>query len=273
MRPMPTLELEVGSAILRFGPAGQPLTTSAVNVEERSVRRRSGLRAVAADPSAAAGGAVQYWMWNGVAEAERVAELSRRAIRFELTSMADRPLGDERPKTSGHLHVRPALGRPIYPEVCQVLAGTAGFLVQDLGPGPSASYAALVVVGPGEWVILPPGLHHGTVNLAGDPLVFADVIARRATAGYAGLAAAHGFAHYILADGSTIPNPAYRDVPSLERITALEWSGLGSGAIYDTFVGDSEAFPWLQEPEMFATAFPDLAERIRPVLGRMGEPL
>ena len=103
-------------------------------------------------------------------------------------------------------------------------------------------------------------------------MVFADVIDRRATAGYADLAAARGFAHYVLADGTTIPNPAYLDVPSLERITAREWSGLGSGAIYDTFVGDSGAFPWLQEPEMFASAFPDLAERIGPVLERMGEP-
>ncbi len=270
---MRTTELRVGAARLHFGPGGRPLRTPEISVEERRVRRRSDLRPVAADPAKAVGGAVQYWMWNGVAEAARQAELSGRRVRFEITVMADRPLGSERPKTSGHIHARPSPGRPIYPELCQVLTGTAGFLVQDLGPGPSATYAVLIVAGAGEWVALPPGLHHGTVNLAGDPLVFANVIDRGATAEYRGLSAAGGFAHFILDDGWTSSNPIYRDVPELERLTAREWSGPGSGPIYDRFASDPFAFPWLQEPEAFAGAFPELAERIRPVLERIGEPL
>jgi oxalate decarboxylase/phosphoglucose isomerase-like protein (cupin superfamily) len=270
---MHTADVWVGATRLRLGDAGRPLSTPGLIVEERRVRRRSDLRAVADDPAAATGRTVQYWMWNGVAEVGRAAELAQRPVRFELTFLADRPLGQERPKTSGHVHVRPAPGRPIYPELCQVLVGRAGFLVQDLGSGPSASYAVLVVAGPGDTVVLPPGLHHGTINLAEEPLVFADVIDRRAAAEYGSLGGAHGFAYRFLNDGTASVNPAYVDLPALERVSARDWSGPGLPSIYDAFAADPAAFPWLREPEAFAEAFPELAKRIEPVLNRISEPL
>lgn len=257
--------------MVSLGRDRRPRARPGLVIEERRTRRRSDLRPVALDPDAARGSAVQYWMWNGVAAAADEERLRRRDIRYELTIMAERPLGAERPKTSGHRHVRPAPGRPIFPEVCQVLAGTAAFVLQDLGPGPSSTYAALVVVEAGEWIALPPGLYHETVSLGGDPLIFADVIDRRAAAEYEALASARGFAHLVLSDGSTAPNPAYTKLPPLERWTASTWSPGLAGSLYEQYRDHPDAFGWLSEPEVFAARFPALAERLKPVLARAGE--
>ena len=263
----------VGDASLLLDHERRPHPGPGLRIEELRARRRADLRPVALDPDDVRGGAVQYWMWNGVAAARDDARMSGRDARYELTIMADRPLGRERPKTSGHRHVRPAPGRPIFPEVCQVLAGTAAFLLQDLEAGPAATYAALVVVEPGEWIVLPPGLHHGTISLRGEPVIFADVIDRRAAAEYASLASARGFAHLVLTDGSTVPNPAYVHVPPLEHWTASTWSSSLAGSLYERYRDDPAEFRWLSEPEEFARRFPEFARWLRPILARSGEPL
>ncbi len=64
--------------------------------------------------------------------------------------------------------------------------------IQDLadGPdGPQSRRAWLVRAGPGDWVVLPPDLAHVTIDLGAGPLVFSDVIDRRARGIYAGVAA------------------------------------------------------------------------------------
>ncbi len=103
----------------------------------------------------------------------------------------------------------PPLG---YPEIVEVLHGEAGFLIQDLTTGPSgpvSGHAWLVRARPGDWVILPPELAHVTIDLGAGPLVFSDVIDRRATGIYAGVADARGFAWYVGADGRLRANPRY----------------------------------------------------------------
>ena len=150
----------------------RPAVGDGVQVEERRARRLGELASVSATSISPASRRLQYWMLNGVALSHDVARIDPR-LRFELTYMADRPIGWERPKSAGHVHGRLAAGTLGFAEVCEVLEGIAGFLIQDLLPGPSASFAALITVAPGERIILPPFLHHLTVNVAGD-LVYAN---------------------------------------------------------------------------------------------------
>lgn len=230
-------------------------------VEESGVRRLRELRDVAADRAAATGDRVQYWMYNGVARRADLPGVAGRPVRYELTALADRPIGRERPKSAGHVHS--GIG---FPEICEVLAGTAGFLVQDLRPGPGATYAALVTVEPGEWIVLPPFLHHATISLDGAPLVFGNLIARRSTADYAGVAAARGFAWLVDTDGIARPNPTYREVPPLERIDAVDWSGPSGDPLYRAFASDPASFDWLSGPDEFPTRAPALSDRLSRVL-------
>jgi glucose-6-phosphate isomerase len=254
-----------------FALAGLPLRIDdhglildgSIAVEETAVRRLSELAPVAEDPTVATGDRIQYWMYNGVAATADLPRLGPLPMRYELTVLADRPIGRERPKSLGHVHVGG------YPEVCEVLAGTAGFLVQDLLPGPRATFAALVTVRPGERIILPPILHHGTISLAGDPLVFSDVIHRRSSGEYATIAAARGLAWFIDISGTAFPNPHYAGVPPLQRMDAIDWSGTSESPLYSAFVDDPSAFNWLGDPDRYRARFPALADRMEPVLAAL----
>jgi hypothetical protein len=116
-------------------------------------------------------------------------------------------------------------------------------------------------------VVLPPDLAHVTIDLGAGPLVFSDVIDRRARGIYAGVAQARGFGWYVAADGALRPNPRYSVPPRIEEIAAAEWSGPAPGPLYEAFRDDPEALTWLSEPSRFAIVAAPLADRIRNAIG------
>jgi glucose-6-phosphate isomerase, archaeal len=244
--------------------AGRMVPGADVLVEEDLVRRLADMRDVLADGAGHQGRSIAYRMLNGVrrAEDDHLADLP---LRYELTAMTGRPIGWEAAKTLGHVHVRPQGSSIGYPEVVEVVHGEAGFLVQDLvaSPhGPLSRRAWLVRARAGDRVVLPPDLAHVTIDLGAGPLVFSDVIDRAARGIYAGVAAARGFGWYVGADGQLCANPRYAQAPLLEEVSAVEWSGPATAALYSTFRDEPSRFSWLSEPERFGEAAPDLAARI-----------
>lgn len=244
---------------------GRPVLSPDLLVEERRTRRRRELAGVAEyTPGLDADGEIAYWMLNGVLH-PRDADLTRHALRYELTILSANPLGREAPKTMGHRHVRPEGASVGYPEIMEIVHGEAGVLFQDLafdGADQTATFAVLVQGGVGDWIVLPPDLHHVTINLGPGPLVFSDVIDRRATAIYQDVKRARGFAWYLGADGSLRANPAYRRHPELRRIDAPRWSGASEGILYERFTADPGSFDWLSSPESFHSRHPGLWARV-----------
>jgi glucose-6-phosphate isomerase len=257
--------------------AGLPLALSegrlrpgaGVVVEEDLVRRLAEMRDVVADGVGRRGRRVEYRMLNGVRHHDD-AHLVSLPLRYELTAMMGRAMGWEAAKTLGHVHVRPAGLSTGYAEVVEVLHGEAGFLIADLadGPdGPRSRRAWLVRARPGDWVVLPPDLAHVTIDLGAGPLVFSDVIDRRARGLYAGVAAARGFGWYVAADGGLRPNPHYAKSPRIEEVSAADWSGPAPAPLYRYFRDDPQRLDWLSEPERFGQVATSLAARIADALG------
>ncbi len=243
-----------------------------VLVEEDKVRLLGDLAGVAAAPVGRAGRRREYRMLNGVRRAED-AHLDGRALRYELTGMVGRPMGPEAAKTAGHVHVRPSGGRLGYAEIVEVLHGVAGFLIADLAlddGGPRSRRAWLVRAEPGDWVVLPPELAHATIDLGAGPLVFSDVIDRRAAGIYADVRQARGLAWYVAADGLLRPNERYASTPALEECSAREWSGAAPGPLYEAFRADPDDFAWLSDPDAFAAMRPALATRLSGLLDTAG---
>lgn len=257
--------------------AGLPLTLrggrlhlgSGVLAEEDLVRRKAQMREVLAAGVGRQGRRVEYQMLNGVRRAQD-EHLEGLPLRYELTSMPGSPLGWEAAKTLGHVHVSPPGGSVGYPEIVEVVHGEAGFLIQDLAmtpEGPRSRQAWLVRARPGDWVVLPPDLAHVTIDLGAGPLVFSDVIDRRARGIYAGVAQARGFGWYVAADGTLRPNPRYGAPPRIEEVAAPDWSGSAPGPLYAAFRDDPAALGWLSEPGRFSATAAPLAERIGRLLG------
>ena len=239
-----------------------------VLVEEDLVRRLGELAAVTAEAVGRRGRRLEYRMLNGVRR-DIDEPLAGHPLRYELTGMVGRPIGWEAAKTAGHVHIRPPGARLGFPEVVEVLHGEAGFLISDFAmtpDGPRSTRAWLVRARPGDWVVLPPLLAHVTIDLGAGPLVFSDVIDRRAAGIYAGVRAARGFGWYIGADGELRANDRYASPPALEEVTAVEWSGPALGPLYEAFRDDPGSFDWLSDPDRFMDAAPGLAGRLETVI-------
>jgi glucose-6-phosphate isomerase len=239
-----------------------------VSVEEDFVRQLSELAGVAAEPIEQDGERVEYRMLNGV-RLSQDSHLTDHILRYELTAMTGRAIGWEAAKTAGHVHVRPPGASLGYPEIVEVLHGEAGFLIQDLAvrpEGPVSSRAWLVRAHPGDWVVFPPLLAHVTIDLGAGPLVFSDVIDRRAAGVYTDVVAAQGFGWYIGADGSLRANDRYASPPALEEVQAVDWSGPGRGSLYESFRDDPVEFAWLSDPARFPLASPRVWARVAELL-------
>ena len=208
---------------LSLDNAGQIVFGPDVVVEETKVRLLDELTPVALSPEVCRGSReVAYYMYNGVYRQSDAPRLAGVPMRYELTLFPSLRIGREFVKTVGHLHGPEPKSGIDYPEVCEVLVGTAHFLFQTLDlSGPSASAAFLVEARAGEKIVIPPGLDHLTINPGPGPLLFSDVVALGVTGIYDRFKAARGAAYLEVAENGQarfIPNPAYRTVPPLHKV-------------------------------------------------------
>ena len=222
----------------------------------RGSRRLGALADVTAVPVSTSSRRIQYWTFSDLSRSDDLPSAAL-PVTYDLTFLSSRPVGWERAKTHGHVHSG-AEGEG-FAELYEVLEGHVGFLVQDLLPGPAASFAVLVEAHAGESVVIPPRLHHAAVNLGSTMLVLGDMVARRSQDDYASIRAARGMSFYVALDGSVHPNPAYAGAPSLTRVRAPDWSDAPRGPLLTRLRADPSAFDWLSETGLFARLFPTLA--------------
>ena len=238
---------------------GTPRLGASVQAARSGRRRLGDLADVTAIPVAPSSRQVQYWTFSHVEGLRDHTLLAGLPLVYDLTFLSPKPVGWERSKTHGHVHVGSGGGG--FAELYEVLEGRAGFLVQDLLPGPTASFAVLIEADAGDSVVIPPLLHHAAVNLGSTMLVLGDMVARSAQDDYGSLKEARGMAHYIATDGGARPNPAYSAVPRLTRLRAAEWSDAPRGPLYMKLLAEPSSFEWLFKTERFPDYFPQLLVR------------
>ncbi len=235
---------------------GTPRLGASVHAGTRGVRRVGDLADVTAVPVPSSDRRVQYWTFGQLEDVRDRDRFARLPVTYDLTFLAARPIGWERSKTHGHVHLGP--DEQGFAELYEVLEGRAGFLVQDLESGPAARFAVVIEAEAGDTVVIPPRLHHAAVNLGSSTLVLGDLVARAARDDYGRIKDARGMSHYLATDGSARANPAYASVPHLERVRAAEWSDAPRGPLYGRLVAEPEQFDWLSETELFPDRFPRL---------------
>jgi glucose-6-phosphate isomerase len=234
--------------------SGRPTLAPGFSAEAERARRYVDLAPVAAVAPGRAGRRVQYWAFSGVAEDVHRGQLRELPLSYDVTVLSPNPMGWECCKTHGHVHASSAGDLPGYPELYEVLEGKAGFLVQDLLPGPRASQVTMITASAGDTVVIPPGLHHATINLGASTLVVCDLVARSSDDDYRHLREAHGMAYFVGQQGDVVPNRRYRDLPPLVWVAAASWSRAPQGPIYQLLVDDPDALAWLWRPELIVAA-------------------
>ncbi len=220
---------------------------------EPSVRTVGNMECVLADPDGVELDLATplYYMYRDLAMNDEDREtLSRQNIRYDITVIPPAVLNGEYVKTKGHYHPENPAGIG-YPELYQVLAGNARFLLQrkDL------SDVVAVVASAGEFVMIPPGYGHVSINSGEEVLVMANLVSTQFESEYALYEEMQGGAYYAQKEGGNedrwVRNARCPVDTKIRTISARDAPELGirhGMGIYDLVSGSAD-LSFLNEPE------------------------
>lgn len=141
-----------------------------------------------------------YYVYRGVKR--------RNGLRYDITIMPPRKLGKEFPKTKGHRHLRKSQ------ELIQVLRGEAFYFAQK-GEGKKVEEAYVIKAKKGDFVIVPAGYDHLTINPSSRELKMANWISEKAESTYSLFERLQGACYYYTKQG-WIKNKNYTKIPKLK---------------------------------------------------------
>jgi glucose-6-phosphate isomerase len=217
---------------------------------ERDVRRLSEMKDVLRSyvVMETSGDREIYYMFRNV--------YSRDGIRFDITLIPGGTLEGECVKTYGHSHPIAEDGLS-YPEVYQVLRGSATFLLQMTNRDRSVS-VSLISAEAGDVVLIPPNMAHVTINPGADDLVLANVVADGFDSDYSDFRKNRGAAVFCLPGGGIEQNGNYV-VKGIERLRREEFNrryGFACPGLLETLYSEPEHFAFLKKPGLLFRAPP-----------------
>jgi glucose-6-phosphate isomerase len=140
-----------------------------------------------------------YYMYRNVCKKDD--------IRFDITAIPALEVKGECAKTHGHYHPGSEEGLA-YPEVYQVLYGSAVFIMQKRNRNGSVD-VMIVDAKEKDVVLLPAGYGHVSVNSGEDMLVLGNVVYDRFSSLYDDYDENQGAAYYYLKGGELVQNSNY----------------------------------------------------------------
>jgi glucose-6-phosphate isomerase len=194
-----------------------------------------------------------YYMFRDLAKNDADLELIKaHGLRYDITRIPPGMLGSEYIKTVGHYHPNVPGEDITYPEVYQVLEGSATYLLQKVEHGEEARVLDVVVIEAeeGDCVLVPPGYGHVTVNTSEKTLEMANWVCRDFSSVYEPIKRLSGAAYFLLKSGF-LQNPLYRNVPPIRYLKPrdLPEFGLFSGKEMYELVHDIEKLRFLTAPQ------------------------
>jgi len=158
-----------------------------------------------------------YYMYRGIKEKD--------GLRYDITVIPPRMLGKEFVKTKGHEHS----GK--FGEIYNVISGKALYLIQKR-KGNKIEDVYWVKAKKGEWVIVPPGYSHITINPSKKILKEANWIAENCKNIYDLFEKNQGACYYHT-DGGWVRNKNYKSAPKLRFKKPLKKMPSNLNFLYD----------------------------------------
>ena len=140
-----------------------------------------------------------YYVWRGLKK--------KNDLRYDITIIPPKMLGKEFPKTKGHIHPEK------FQELIQVLEGKAFYFAQK-GKGRNIKECYVIEAKKGDFVVIPLGYHHLTINPSKKELKMANWISKKCKNDYSLFEKYQGACYYYTKKG-WIKNKNYDKIPKL----------------------------------------------------------
>ena len=221
---------------------------------EPAVRTAEDLRGVLANPGCACTGPV-YYMYRDVARTpEDRSWLAAQDLRFDITVIPPLELCGEYNKTKGHYHPDDPSGTG-YPEIYEVLAGEAHYLIENK----DCSDVVMIAASAGDVVVVPPGYGHVTINPTRSTILqMANIVSSKFSSNYHGYEAQNGAAFFEWIKEGFVKNPSYRNHPDLRLVKAQRLVDVKDAIpdpLYNLIENRASVLEFLNHPEKFESLF------------------
>lgn len=196
-----------------------------------------------------------YYMFRDLAKEDSDFEtIKTHHLRYDITVIPPGMLGSEYIKTVGHYHPRVPGTNTYYPEIYQIIEGSATYLLQKVKNGEEDLVQDVVVITAekGDLALVPPGYGHVTINASEKILKMANWVCRDFSSVYEPIKRLSGASYFLLKDGF-VKNPLYRNIPPIRHLKpfAHDELGLGSGESMYELIHETEKLRFLTTPQDF----------------------
>lgn len=197
-----------------------------------------------------------YYMFRDLAKSDSDFEkIKANHLRYDITIIPPSMLGSEYVKTVGHYHPRVPGTNLTYPEIYQVLEGSATYLLQKVKDGEEDLVLDVVVIKAekGDLVLVPPGYGHVTINASEETLKMANWVCRDFSSVYEPIKRLSGASYFLLKDGF-VKNPLYKNIPPIRNLKPLTYDELELNSTEDMYelIHKIEKLRFLTAPQDFA---------------------
>ncbi len=193
-----------------------------------------------------------YYMYNGIYREEHEQLFKEAGIKYEYTLLLPDLVNGECIKAHGHVHGISPITKTNYLEIYEVLGGEGYFQLFRIID--KKCEVILLDVKAGDFVIIPPGYYHLSINTGDVPFNFGDLIVNQPNSDYGLLKEYEGAPYYFIKDKdnqvSYQLNNSYKDLDiELKVLKADEvmWDKpIIKAPLYSTFVANPKHFEFLK---------------------------
>ena len=191
-----------------------------------------------------------YCMYRDLCRPEHRQKINAAKLRYDITVIPPATIGREFVKTFGHYHPIISATDVAYPEVYEVIHGTAHFLLQN------GVDCILIEAKKGEKAIMLPGYGHITINPGKKTLVMANWVERHFKSIYSPIKQRKGAMYYELTTGF-VKNTNYNSAPRLRRLKpkSIPEFGLEKGKPMYNLSKKIEKLDFLTKPQKYNAVF------------------
>ena len=259
-------------------PSGLPLELDETNFQIKflsplkevpvSVRMFDELKPVLMDPTAIPQRHEMYYMYRDIFLPNDKHLIKENNVRYDVTILPPSMLGNEFVKTAGHYHSIVPGTDYAFPEIYEVLAGEALFLIQKLNEDSNTLERVIAITASeSDKVIYPPGYGHVIVNIGSKVLVTANWVSSLVKPDYESVAKKHGLGYYIIKDVNggfeAVPNKNYDFLPEIKIIKAnigTIFSFKKDEPMYVSGVQHPQSLEFLNNPGKFTKVWSELIQ-------------
>jgi len=192
-----------------------------------------------------------YLMYRRVCKKPDRTLFIKNNVRYDITVILPFTVGNEYNKTFGHYHA--VHKKATYPEIYEVLRGSAHFIIQSKLRGKDVDDVAVIKAVAGDAVIVPHDYAHVIINTTKNSAVVSNLVSDKFKNDYTTFTKLHGAAYYETTRGF-MKNKNYAAVPKIRVLKAgrIKKNFFNSNEpMYKIFTASPEKFEFLNEPEKY----------------------